>query len=420
MFGIRPCLRWRALDIQPVTIKGDELLYFHDRQGFAPACGVPRALAPLLGLFDGTRTVGEIIADFALMGGEELPEAFVRRIVEQLDESLLLDSPRFAAHAGAVEAEFVRNPIRPALHAGQSYPANPGTLRSHLTGYFEQAAQLPVESTLPAGAKVRGAVVPHIDFNRGGPVEALGYQPLLGAGFDVIVALGIAHCGVAYPWCAAAKDYWTPLGTARAEADFVAALQGRVGARLTEEQFAHKSEHSVEFVAVFLQYLEGLQTAHLVPILCGSLHGEARLTSSSESPGERREVALFCAALRETVAEWEAQGRRVGLIASVDLAHIGSRFGDDTPLTPARLRAIEAADREFLSCAAQGDAEALHAHIARDHNARNVDAHPALYTLLRAFPELRAGLLHYAQAFDAQANSVVSFAAMTLYEIESR
>jgi hypothetical protein len=63
-----------------------------------------------------------------------------------------------------------------------------------------------------------------------------------------------------------------------------------------------------------------------------------------------------------------------------------------------------------------GAAEVLHAHIARDENARNVDAHPALYTLLAAFPELRAQLLEYSQAYDEAANSVVSFASMTIYE----
>ncbi|MDQ3813415.1 MAG: AmmeMemoRadiSam system protein B, partial [Armatimonadota bacterium] len=215
-----------------------------------------------------------------------------------------------------------------------------------------------------------------------------------------------------YPFCGAAKDYETPLGTASADVEFMQALEQRVGERLQAEQFAHKNEHSIEFVAVFLQYLEQFQNARIVPILCGSLHEEVQRKTS---PAENADVGQFCIALRDTVRTWERKGQRVGFIASVDLAHVGPNFGDPRPVTPEQLRAIERADREFLACVELGAAEALHAHIARDDNARNVDAHPALYTLLLAFPELRAQLLHYTYA-DAPSRSIVSFASMALYE----
>ncbi|MBV9468723.1 MAG: MEMO1 family protein [Abitibacteriaceae bacterium] len=124
----------------------------------------------------------------------------------------------------------------------------------------------------------------------------------------------------------------------------------------------------------------------------------------------------FCTALRETVHKWEQQGQRVGLIASVDLAHVGPNFDHDAPpVTKAKIRAVEIEDREFLRYVEAGDAEGMHDHIARDDNTRNIDAHPAIYTLLLAFPELRAKLLHYSYA-GAPSDSIVSFASMTLYE----
>lgn len=128
------------------------------------------------------------------------------------------------------------------------------------------------------------------------------------------------------------------------------------------------------------------------------------------------QIAEFVQALRATVEEHQARGKRIGLIASVDGAHVGSRFGDDELLTPQRLEEIQTQDMEFLRAIEIGDREALHRVLACDNNARNVDAHPAVYTLMAAFPELRAQLLDYQQAFDSEANSVVSFASMTLYE----
>jgi predicted class III extradiol MEMO1 family dioxygenase len=80
-----------------------------------------------------------------------------------------------------------------------------------------------------------------------------------------------------------------------------------------------------------------------------------------------------------------------------------------------RLMQIEADDRLFLRRVESGDCEALHKELSRDNNVRNVDAHPALYTMFAAFPQWRAQLLAYAQAYDEEANSVVSFASMTVY-----
>jgi AmmeMemoRadiSam system protein B len=255
--------------------------------------------------------------------------------------------------------------------------------------------------------------VPHIDFTRGGVVEALAYEPLRNEEFDVLVVLGIAHCGVRYPFCAAPKDFETPLGTAPCDREFIAALQQRVGERLTREQIAHKNEHSVEFVAVFLQHCEQFKNTRIVPIICGGFFDEIQ---SGDSPSRTRDIAQFIRALREVTQDWESRGQRVGFIASVDGAHVGTQFGDPRVITPARLQEIEEGDREFWRHVAEGDAEAMHAHIARDNNERNVDAHPALYTLMTAFPELHGQLLHYAQAYNREQNIVVSFAAMSLHE----
>ena len=182
---------------------------------------------------------------------------------------------------------------------------------------------------------------------------------------------------------------------------------------MLHEQYAHKNEHSIEFVAVFLQHLENLKTAAIVPILCGGFFEELR---NKKSPQSTPIIAEFVAALRETVEEWEAKGKRVGFIASVDLAHVGPRFGDERVLPLTHLNEIEQEDSQFLEAIEAGDAEKSHRVLAKNNNARNVDAHPALYTLFAAFPQWRAQLLAYDQAFDEDANSVVSFAAMTVYQ----
>jgi AmmeMemoRadiSam system protein B len=195
-----------------------------------------------------------------------------------------------------------------------------------------------------AVGKVRGCVVPHIDFSRGGAVEALAYEPMLNEEFDTIVVLGIAHSGVHYPFCATLKDYDTPLGVCHTDRDFVQALKKRLGKPIIAEELAHKNEHSVEFVAVFLQHLEKFKSTKIVPILCGGFFARSRRAPHRCATSRSRDLSR---PLRDVVSEWETQGKRVGFIASVDGAHVGSRFGDERLLFAERLMDIERQDREF-------------------------------------------------------------------------
>lgn len=404
--------RLRNIEITKIEHGGEEFFYFHDRLGVSSGAAVPQSWGGLLALFDGQHSSSEMVAVYNQNYGEELPLELVEKIIAQLDEALFLDSPRFHAHWDKLVCEFEALDTRATSLAGLSYSDVADELQAAIDGYSEEAAAFETRP-LPAGAKVRGIVVPHIDFTRGGVTEALAYRQLLEDEFDTFIVLGIAHSGVHYPFCGVNKSFETPLGTAACDREFFADLHARLGDKLLAEQYAHKSEHSVEFVAVFLQAFGQLKATKIVPIICGGFFAELQ---SGNSPVATPLIAEFVQALREVVAEHEAQGKRIGFIASVDLAHVGSRFGDDEPLTPERLEEIRIADLKFLQTIEQGDAEAMHAALAKDNNARNVDAHPAVYTILAAFPELRAQLLDYRQAYDEEANSVVSFVAMTLFE----
>ena len=415
--------RLRPLEISEWSdSEGNDWWILRDREEFSETQQVPLEFGPLLAFMDGTRSIAEIEDAFQKRHGQELPPDFLPGLVAQLDERLLLDSPRFAQHRRDLMATWNDAEVRPAALAGSSYPENPDELRAYLNDLFARARDLEREKSVAStcSATGRGIVVPHIDFTRGGAVEALAYRTLLKQNreqaFDVLVILGIAHCGVHYPFCGTAKDFETPLGVCRTDREFVAALQERVGPRFKSEQWAHKNEHSIEFVAVFLQHLEALSNARIVPILCGGFFEEIR---TGRAPENNSDIAQFIEALREVTQIWENSGQRVGFIASVDGAHIGTPFGDNFVLTPELLQEIEAEDHAFWQTTCEGDQDAMHAHISRDDNARKVDAHPALYTLMAAFPDLHTELLHYDQAFNAARNELVSFASLALCGEES-
>ena len=414
--------RLRRLQIQRVpdpNEKGNELLVFHDSAQYAPDLALDAGLAPLLTLLDGSRSVEQINA-IVRRSDPAIPDDWVAQFIAELDEHLLLDSPRFAAEQRARESDWHVATARPAAFAGRSYPAKPDELREFLEAKRHVGA-----ARLPARAydaeKVRGIVTPHIDFHRGGHTEAASYAPLVenvratGKPFDTLVVFGIAHAGVRYPFCALDKDYETPLGTMKCDHEFITDLTQRVGPQLLSEGFVHKDEHSIEFSAVLCQHFAELKNARLVPILCGGFWESLR---SGEAPeAAEPEIGAFIEALRDVTRQHEIAGRKIGFIASVDGAHVGTQFGDDTPLTPAKLKEIEREDRRWCAAIEAGDRAALHQHFARDGNRFNVDAHPALYTIMAAFPDLRGQLLDTDQAYHQGPNIVVSFASLALFEV---
>jgi len=414
----RPKLR--ALRAEPIEDEDGQKLHLSDPRGVAPEVTMPLEYGAFLALLDGSRTLKQL-GDWLKERGVEDGDEFARGFVEQLDELFFLDSPNFRSHTGNISG--AEKDIRPARFAGRSYPDSPDELRAFLDLKFDLGRKRLAPATLDA-ARVRGIITPHIDFHRGGHVEAASYLPLVknveatGKPFDLFVVLGIAHKGVAYPFAATNAHFQTPFGLVETDREFLDEISEQLPLEddLFGEEWVHGDEHSLEFAAVMLGYHPKLASAKIAPFALGGFWDALKTKSAPEEA--EPEVGRFIVALRRAVQKWEAAGKKVGFIASVDGAHVGTQFGDSTLLTGARLEEIQRADQTWMRAVEAGDRATFHAHFARDFNRFHVDAHPAIYTLMAAFPELRGAELDYDQAFHPDQNIVVSFASMALVEAD--
>ncbi len=410
----RPKLR--ALRAEVIAGDGGPKLHLSDPRGFAPEVAMEPEYGAFLALLDGSRSLRDL-AGWLRERGVDDGRDFAHSFVEQLDTLLFLDSPRFRSQA-AGEGED-EGGVRRARFAGRSYPAEAGELRAFLNDKLRDGAKRLPAVTLDA-SRVVGIVTPHIDFHRGGHTEAASYIPLVknveatGKPFDLFVVLGIAHKGVSYPFAATKQDFGTPFGVVETDRAFLHAIAEQLPPEddLFAESWVHGDEHSLEFAAVLLGFHPSLASAKIAPFAVGGFWDALKTKRAPEEA--EPEVARFVLALRGAVAQWEGQGKKVGFIASVDGAHVGTQFGDATPLTAKTLGDIQNADREWMGALERGDRAAFHAHFARDFNRFHVDAHPAVYTLMAAFPALRGVFLDYDQAYHPDQNIVVSFASLAL------
>jgi AmmeMemoRadiSam system protein B len=394
--------RLRAVEAFPVEHEGQRCIALRDPAGFTDQIAVlPGPLLDLVSLFDGEHPVEAIREILRRRHGEAPSVEQIAALVDRLDDAGFLESERFRARRRATDDAFRQSPVRPAAHAGGAYAGEAAALREQIAGFFALDRSDKRAGTLSA------LIAPHIDFHRGGPTYGSAYQEVLDrSDADLYVILGTCHAGMSDPFAVTLKPYDTPLGPVGVDRDFYEALAGRAGQDLLASEPAHRAEHSIEFQAVMLQsLLGGRRPFTILPVLASYLH-EA-VWAGTEPEADPR-VPRFLDALREAVA---ASSRRVCLVAGVDLAHVGPRFGDPDPNTEASLAIVEREDRAMLESVVAGDARGFFARVAADRDARRICGLSPIYSLLRVLPEAPGRLLEYRQWPDPE--GAVTFCAVS-------
>ena len=341
-------------------------------------------------------------------GGAVVPLEQIERVVEYLDQTGFLDSPRFTALRENIERSFQEASARPAYLAGKSYPEDADELRAYLDGFFTAEGG---PGALPApGAQsappLRALIVPHIDFARGHAAYAHAYSRLYAAGPPkTVFVFGVAHAGAPVPFITTCKDFETPFGTVEADREAVDEIEAACGWNPREFEIVHRKEHSIEFQAVMLAYLYG-PNVKLVPILCSLLAESPDAADPARIPA----VSRFLEACRLRAAD---PARRVTVIAGADLAHVGRRFGDEFDIDADVIEEVRKRDFEDLGHARSVSPESWYASVMRDGNERRVCGLASIYATLKSVEgaATRGDLLHYGYAPDPS-GGIVSFASI--------
>ena len=400
----------RNLDVTPIEQDGQPLLCFRDPEGYVEEQLVlsPHAFFVAAHL-DGEQDVTDIQYAFAQQfGGRLLMTEQVMEVVQSLDEHGFLQSERFYAIRDAVQQAFAEAPVRRAYLAGKAYPGDPVDLRAFLEQLFthDDGPGEAIGEACVAGAPLRGLIVPHIDFERGGPTYAHGYLRLARHGKPgTVFIFGVAHTGGPAPFILTRKAFETPFGLVETDADIVDRLANACSWDPFEHEIVHRTEHSIEFQTLLLAYLYG-SDLRIVPILCGHASEDPAEDDLSGMP----EVARFLEACRDHAAPPD---NRVAAIAAADLSHVGRRFGDAFDIDAGVIRRVEARDREDLEHVTALDADGWYRSVMRDGNARQVCGLGCIYATLKTIEgSVEHGeMLHYGHGPDP-AGGIVSFAGI--------
>ena len=404
--------RLRYIEAVPIEEEGQARIYIRDPLSYAQVpLLLPYPTYFIVSHFDGQHSLVDIQEAFAKQFGRILPREQIHHIVRQLDEYYYLDSPRFATFQGEIHASFRRSPIREMAHADTCYSSQPDKFCSQTATLFDgpEGPGRPTVGT-PSLPPVRGLIVPHIDLRVGGAAYAWGYKELAErCDAELFILLGTSHYGAEDLFVATDKDYNTPLGPVKTDREFLQTLQQNYGENLLASELIHRTEHSLEFQTLFLQYVFGkTREFTILPILVTSFH---HMILTKTPPAETPRVAAFLNALKQTIAQGT---KKVCFVAGVDFAHVGQKFGDQGPLTQDFLNWVESEDQRLIQALENVDHADFFAEIAKNGDQRRVCGFAPMYTFLHLVRAKQGKLLKYAYAETAP-QSAVSFASLAFY-----
>src|SRR6266542_3954581 len=371
-------------------------VYLVDQLGlFDEPVRLPRREFSWLRLCDGTRGLRDVQAEIVRLGGGELvPLETLQHTLQRLATAGILDGPAFRAIADS--------PVREPRCIGGEASALRHQLRRLFAG--PKGPGLP-EPPRPNG-RLRAALIPHIDYPRGGHTFAWGFKEVFEkTPASLFIIIGTSHYG-AHPdtlgrtirhwprFTLTRKDFKTPLGIARTDQDYIDRLVRHYGEGLFDDELmAHLPEHSIELEVVFLQYLyENVRPIRIVPLVVGSFHD---CVYSGDEPARRDDVRRMVEALRRAEAETKEP---ICYIISGDLAHIGRKFDRHAPpLTTPVLTRSRSQDQAILRKTEAADPAGFFRIIADEGDRRNICGLPPTYTVLEAVRPGQGKVLHYDQ-----------------------
>ncbi len=382
-------------------VPGTVILY--DETGYAEnEIRVPSDTIAYLELLDGERSA-EYLAEKAARAGRSFSIEGFLRLVEILDREHFLDNERFRARRDAHDGAYNALTMRPAAHAGASFPADPVALRAMLDRFLDAAAA-DDDRREPVAV-----IAPHIDFRVGGASYGPAYNALRRSTADTFVIFGVAHRMSYDAYMISEKDFDTPLGRLPADRELIEHFRARLPFELTRNEVAHRSEHSIEFQAVFLRHIFPDRDIRIVPILAGSMYRYAEYGEA----GAATDAKLT--ALYDTLAaSAEELGRKVCYVAGADLCHIGRKFGDEFAAR-AILDDVRRFDERLLEHVAAPDADAFLGELAGVRNRYRVCGVAPIYATLRTARPSAGTVLCYDQWDERERDSAVTFASVALY-----
>ncbi len=385
----------RPLNFIPFEKGGRRFILIRDPIGLAEDTVLDERAIKIASLLDGNNTLLDIQYILTKSQGTIVMREELENFVNLLDERLLLESPRFQKAFEEEKVRFRKLNVRKPVLSGSSYPENPTDLSIFLEEIMGECREGRTEGT------IKGAVVPHLEISLAKRGYGSVYNIIKNGTEkpDCIVIVGTGHYLAETPISITTKDFDTPLGRVKNMKSVTEKL-GKLLPWCLEGEIFHKIEHSIEIQLIFIKKVLG--DIPVVPVIAGfDVHGASK--------NHWRE---FSDALKELTSETKTL-----LIASVDLSHMGPRYGDPYPLDIKDLLQMREEDLKLIEEVCNLNLDAYLERFTVDGNRRRVCGFSPLLIFMKLLEKGKGKVLVYDQQNVDGMGSYVSYASIVFEDL---
>jgi AmmeMemoRadiSam system protein B len=396
-----PSLR-KDLQFIPIHHAGKQMILIQDHISLVPkGSHVDVSAYRFLTMLDGRKTIRDLQIELmrqrggVLVGSDEVID-----YIHKLDEIYLLESEHFNIARDKIIMEFGAQEHRPCVLCGNSYPEDSQELKKTLDQILAHSPEIPSSEK-----RVQAIVAPHIDISAGAGVYASAYQMVHYTTPSRVVILGVGHQMSKGLFSLTEKNFVTPLGLVKNESSKTHELKQACKDVMAENDFDHRSEHSIEIQVVFMQHLLGSENFTIIPILCGSFQNNLFRYSRKAYLDK---AGPFLDKLEHIVNSPDVDTL---VVAGVDFSHVGPKFGHDHPAAYLENQA-KAHDQNLLHHLSGLDIDQFWEESKKLQDRFNVCGFPAMACLLEILPSCQGQILKYEMRHETATQSAVSFAAV--------
>lgn len=269
---------------------------------------------------------------------------------------------------------------RPPYVAGSFYPSDKSSLLKIIEKYMEEAKKN--INLIDETGNFSGVLCPHAGYVYSGKTQAHSYYFLSESPPETYVILGPNHTGMGLPVALINEGSWgTPFGEVKINEELASKIVENSGI-IGIDSSAHKYEHSIEVQLPFLQYI--VKDFTFVPICMGIQDEETAIDIGKAIAKSAKEP--------------------IGVIASSDLVHYGSRFGY-APIKGGKeeiLSWIKNNDMEILKMAEKFDVSGIYNFInKKDYTTCGYGPLSAMLTCMKELGAKKAKILDYSNSYEA-------------------
>lgn len=397
-----------SIDLNVTQENGEYVVVLRCKEGLSPSGLALRGVAlNVIQYLNGAHTEEEIKKLVIEKTGFE---GLTEDVLKILDEALFLENSNSAHARNAIRNTFNNQTIREAQFAGGIYPTDSESRKQYVQRVLDTSHIITASTDSPSLI-----ITPHIDYRRGEMTYGRTFKSAGDLNWDVSILIGTNHQPSDELFALTKKNFSLPGHVFKTEEEAVNRIAAKTGDWVFRDEFCHKAEHSLELQLPYLETL--LPNTSLIPIIvCGFYN----FLTSGALPASDKKYNDFVDALAAEISNFESQGKKVGILAGVDMAHIGKNFGDTKDLSDEWLEEIQILDQEYLACIESSNLNSLFAHMAKDQDARRMCGFPTLYTVLDLYQRLNKKIwiktIDYRQAVDYGTQTCVTFSGALGYD----